>query len=102
MKQMFSGFEVFTAVTMKNAVFWGLTPCGSYILHSRHHLLVTANVVPSSLILVTLMMQALGSSETSVLTRGTERNTPGDGILQQFSGFNEIAAVVDSVSCRAL
>jgi hypothetical protein len=23
-------FEVFTAVTMKNAVFWDVTPCGSY------------------------------------------------------------------------
>jgi hypothetical protein len=22
-------FEVFTAVTMKNGVFWGVTPCGS-------------------------------------------------------------------------
>jgi hypothetical protein len=31
----------------------------------------TANVVPSSLILVTLMMEALHSSETSVLTRAT-------------------------------
>jgi hypothetical protein len=23
-------FEVFTAVTMKNCVFWDATPCGSY------------------------------------------------------------------------
>jgi hypothetical protein len=23
-------FEVFMAVTMKNAVFWDVTPCGSY------------------------------------------------------------------------
>jgi hypothetical protein len=23
-------FEIFTAVTMKNAVFWDVTPCGSY------------------------------------------------------------------------
>jgi hypothetical protein len=31
-------------------------------------LLVTANAVPSSLIVVNLMMEALSSSETSVLT----------------------------------
>jgi hypothetical protein len=43
-------------------------------------LLVTVNVVPSSLILVTLMMEALSSSETSVLTRATRRNTSEDGI----------------------
>jgi hypothetical protein len=37
-------------------------------------LLVTANVVPSSLILVILMMEAIGYSKTSVLTRATRRN----------------------------
>jgi hypothetical protein len=50
-------------------------------LRSVLPLLVTANVA-SSPIIVTLVMEALCSSETSVLTRVTQRNIPQDAILR--------------------
>jgi hypothetical protein len=44
-------------------------------------LVVIANVVPSSSIPITLMMEAIHSTETSFLTRITRRHTSEDGIL---------------------
>jgi hypothetical protein len=69
---------------MKNAILWDVTPCGScknrhfggtYRLRHQDEitkLLVTANVLGSP-ILFTLVMEAIVSSETSVLTKATRR-----------------------------
>jgi hypothetical protein len=50
-------------------------------IRSVLQLLVTDNVFPSLVILVTLIMEAIHSSETSVLTRVTQRYIPEDSIL---------------------
>jgi hypothetical protein len=57
-------------------------------LRSVRRLLVTANV-PSSPILIALMMEAILSFETSVLTRAIRLNSPEDGNLHPFFRFTE-------------
>jgi hypothetical protein len=71
-------FEAFEAVTIKNAVFWDGMKCGfckNQCLEERIasiirvlQLLVSANVVSSSLMLFALMMEAICSFEPREVT----------------------------------
>jgi hypothetical protein len=83
---------------MKNAVFWDITPCGCCKNKQRASVLpVSANVVPSSPIHVTLMMEAIRTSVASVLTRATGRNIPEDGVLHNLVNFLTMTPVLTSV-----
>jgi hypothetical protein len=66
---------------VKNIAFMDVTPCGSCKnrrLEGTYHAYVAskASVVPISPVLVTLMIEGLSSTETSILTRATRRNIP--------------------------
>jgi hypothetical protein len=98
---------------VKNAVFWDVTPCGcrknrrfggTYRLHhqgrrnqhGRNTVSSSGTVVPNSLILSTLTMEAILSSETLVLTRAIPRHIPEGGILHSHRRENIKSYILSS------
>jgi hypothetical protein len=70
-------------------------------LQSVHRLLVMANAVLGSLILLTLMMEALCVSETSVPTRATQRPISEDLILHSHCHEN-LTSYMEAFALRYL
>jgi hypothetical protein len=92
---------------MKNAPAWDIMPCG-FCKNRRfggmtlRRLLVTANVVRSSPIPVTLMMEALRSSEMSVISRATRRNVPEVRIVHPTISLLQFSQHTETVSLNSV
>jgi hypothetical protein len=65
-------------------------------------LLVTANVVPISLLLYTLMTKPIRSSETLFISRAIRRRIPEDGVLHSHCSINLKSIVVAGVRRQRL
>jgi hypothetical protein len=85
----------------KNETIKGLD-FSKYATSNRRTLRRNTNgmVVPSSPIFVTLMKEAPGSSETSVLTRATRRNNPEDTILYTIHDYGQLGRRMFSCEMR--
>jgi hypothetical protein len=102
-------FGVFTAVTMKNAVFWDVALCRSCVNRrfGGTWLQPPAHAGSSLANFSTMKMEAICSSETSVHTRSTQRHISEDGILQscilfvtsQIEISSQIPYVLNEILC---
>jgi hypothetical protein len=73
-KRKIVGFDVFTAMTMKNAVFLDMAPCS--LPPPAHCGSLLADIS-------TLKIEVIRSTETSIHTRSTRRHIPEDDIFQE-------------------
>jgi hypothetical protein len=79
--------QVFTAVTMKNAVFWDVGPCRSCVNRRFGGTSVDTRSTHAGSSLTdfsTLKMEATRSAQTTVHTISTRRQIPEDGILSSY------------------
>jgi hypothetical protein len=64
-----------------------ITNVSEELISSQRASVASCGYVPSSTILITLMMEALSSTETSFLTRATRHNIPEE-VIQRSSSNN--------------
>jgi hypothetical protein len=69
------------------------------VTSSVRRLVLTANVGPSTPILVNLMMEAVRFSETSSLTSATRRHIPEDGILHIYGPPRPVTDIALLCTC---
>jgi lysylphosphatidylglycerol synthetase-like protein (DUF2156 family) len=111
---MYLVFSAFALVAVNTIVRLFIFPTSSFPHNSSDEcplvydearalrMLFAASVVPSSLILFTLMMEAMRSSETSVLTRTTLHHILGDRILQLFLCSIILTFIRDNADVRLI